>query len=237
MGRHPGLLSAALLLVGGAPGRDHEQMSVLQVSVRASAVSLGVSGFVVSAGTPWHPSIFDRPVDEVVRGFGAWTALHAVGVLVVILALVGAVGLVAVHEGRLGGLGQAGLLVTLVGVVLVSGLLAVEAIVFPVLVDRAPELLALDGPLLTSWLFIGAGVLGLGWPLGLAMLGVAAARAGVFHRAPGVLLAVSGPVFLALAGSFVPVAGQLSAVVFGVAQMWWGWLMWRAADVPARVDA
>ena len=69
------------------------------------------------------------------------------------------------------------------------------------------------------------------------MLGVAAARAGVFHRAPGVLLAVSGPVFLALAGPFVPVAGQLSAVVFGVAQMWWGWLMWRTADVPATVAA
>jgi hypothetical protein len=206
-------------------------MSVLQVPVRASAVSLAVSGFVVLAGTPWHPSIFDRPVDEVVRGFGAWTALHAVAVFVVILALIGAVGLVAVHEGRLGGLGQAGLLVTLVGVVLVAGLLAVEAIVFPVLADRAPELLALDGPLLSSPLFIGAGILGLGWPLGLAMLGIAAARAGVFPRAPGVLLAVSGPTFLALDGPFVPVAGPLSAVVFGVAQMWWGWLMWRTADV------
>lgn len=207
----------------------------MHVSVRASAVSLAVSGFVVAAGTPWHPSIFDRPIDEVVRSFGAWTALHAIAVFVVMLALIGAAGLVAVHEGRLGRLGQAGLIVTLVGVVGAAGLLAVEAIVFPVLADRAPELLALDGPLLTSRLFIGAGLLSFGWPLGLAMLGIAAARAGVFHRAPGVLLAVSGPAFLALEGPFVPVAGPLSAVVFGVAQVWWGWLMWRTAAVPKPI--
>lgn len=93
------------------------------------------------------------------------------------------------------------------------------------------------GPLLSSTLFIVAGVLGLSWPLGLAMLGFAAARAGVFHRPPGVLFAASGPTFLALDGPFVPVAGQVSAVVFGFAQMWWGWLMWRAADVPATVIA
>lgn len=37
---------------------------------RASAVSLAVSGLAVAAGSPWHPNILDRPVDQVVRGFG-----------------------------------------------------------------------------------------------------------------------------------------------------------------------
>jgi hypothetical protein len=203
-------------------------MNGLPVSVRASAVSLALSGFIVATITAWHPSIFDRPVDEVVRDSEPWTALHAMAVLAFILALIGAAGLVAVHQGRLGRLGRVGLFVTLVGVFGAVSLSAVEAIVFPVLADRAPELLAFNGPL-ASPLFIAAGVLALGWPLGLAMLGFAAARARVFPRAPGILLAISGPAFLALAGPFVPIAGVLSAVVFGASQIWWGWLMWRTA--------
>jgi hypothetical protein len=212
-------------------------MSDLKVSVRASAVSLALSGLLVAAGTPWHPSILDRPLDQVVRGFGAWTLLHALAVVAVILTIVGAAGLVAAHEGRMGRLGQVGLLVTVVGVVMTAALSATEAIAFPVLADRAPTLLAIDGPLLRSPLFIGSGVLALGWPLGLALIGLAAARSQVFGRSPGVLLAVSGPLFLALGGPFVPVAGALSAVLFGVAQMWWGWLMWRSAVVPEQIPA
>jgi hypothetical protein len=209
-------------------------MSNLQISVRASAVSLAVSGLLVAVATPWHPSIFDRPIDEVVRGFAPWIALHLLAVVAVILAVIGAAGLVAAHDGALGRLGEVGLLVTLVGVTLTAALAATEAIVFPVLADQAPAMLAIDGPLLRSPLFIAMGVLALGWPLGLAMLGVAAARSRVFGRWPGVLLAVSGPLFLALEGPFVPVVGVLSALLFGAAQMWWGWLMWQSAAVPVR---
>lgn len=211
-------------------------MSGVQVSMRASAVSLTLSGLVVAAATPWHPSLFDRPVDQVVRSFDAWAFLHALAVLAVILALVGAIGLVAAHEDRLGRLGQVGLIVTFIGVILTAALAATEAIVFPVLADQAPTLLAIDGPLLRSPLFIGMGILALGWPIGLALLGLSAARSRTFGRPPGLLLAISGPLFLALAGPFVPVAGVLSAILFGGAQMWWGLLLWRSSSVPEVVD-
>src|SRR3954449_8908659 len=211
----------------------NEAMSSLRVSVRGAAICLGFSGFLVAVTLPWHPSIFALPVDEVVRGFAAWTELHALGALALILAVVGAGGLVAVHDGRLGRLGSLGLMITLVGSMGATWVLGVEAIVFPILAERAPELLALDGPLLTSPLFIGAGLCALGWPLGLALLGLAALRARVFHRSPCLLLALSGPAFLALDGPFVPIAGPLSAIIFGLAQVWWGWLMWRAAAAPS----
>lgn len=211
-------------------------MSGLQVPVRTSSVSLGVSGLVVTAGTPWHPSIFARPVDQVVHEFGAWTLLHVLAVVVVILALVGAAGLVAAHDGRLRRLGQVGLIVTAVGVTMTASLAAIEAIVFPMLADRAPTLLTIDGPLLTSPLFIAMGALALGWPLGLALLGLAAARSRVFDRPPGVLLAVSGPLFLAFEGPFVPVLGVLSALLFGGAQMWWAWLLWRSVGQARPLD-
>jgi hypothetical protein len=212
-------------------------MGGLRVSVRASAVALAVSGLVVAAGTPWHPNILDRPVDQAVRGFGAWTLLHAIAAVAVILALFGASGLVAAHSGRLGWLGQTGLIIEVVGVVMTAALAMTEAIVFPVLADRTPALLAIDGPLLRSPLFIGAGVLALGWPLGLALLGLAAARSRVFDRLPGILLAVSGPLFLALEGPFLPIAGALSAVLFGVSQIWWGSLLWRSAIAPKLTAA
>jgi hypothetical protein len=143
------------------------------------------------------------------------------------------VGLVAAHEGRLGRLGQAGLIIEVVGVVMTAALATTEAIVFPVLADRAaPGLLAVDGPLLRSPVFLGSGLLALGWPLGLSLIGLAAARSPVFGRPSGVLLAVSGPLYLALAGPFVPVLDVLSAVLFGAVQMWWAWLLWRFAAEP-----
>lgn len=105
--------------------------------VRASAVSLAVSGLLVAAGTPWHPSIFAHPVSDVVWDVGAWTLLHGLAVAAVVLALFGAAGLAALHGRALGRLGQVGLVVEVVGVVMTAALAAVEAVVFPVLADPA----------------------------------------------------------------------------------------------------
>jgi hypothetical protein len=212
-------------------------VAALQVSVRASAVSLALSGLFVGAATPWHPSIFTRPVHEVVHDFPAWTLLHVVTFAAVVLAVVGAAGLVAVHEGRLGRLGTAGLIAVLVAVGAVCGLMATEAIVFPILAAQDPQLLALSGPLMRSPLLAAAGALSAGWFLGMAMLGVAAARARLFGRGPGLALAISAIAFLALAGPFVPVAGPVAAVAFGATQVWWGWLLWHYASPPADAHA
>jgi hypothetical protein len=200
----------------------------VQVPVRVSAISLAVSGAVTAALVPLHPSIFDRPVDEVVRDTDVWQPIHVVAIFVFALAFIGAAGLVAVHNGRLRRLGQVGLVLSFAGAIGGSALGYFEALAFPVLADRDPQLLELSGPMFTSWLAIGAGVLALGWALGLAVIGVAAARAAVFPRAAGVLLAVGGPAYLALGGPFIPVAGVLSGVLFGGVQLWWGWLIWTS---------
>jgi hypothetical protein len=212
-------------------------VATLQVSVRASAVSLAVSGLFLGAATPWHPSIFTRPVHEAVHATPAWTVLHAVMLAAALLALVGAAGLVAVHDGRQGRLGTAGLIAVLVGVGATSGLMATEATVFPILADHDPELLALSGPLMRSPLFIAAGILAAGWFLGFAMIGAAAARARLFGRGPGLALAITALAFLTLAGPFVPVAGPAAAVAFGATQVWWAWLLWRKAFSPADARA
>ena len=209
-------------------------MAAVQVSVRVSAISLAVSGVFTAALVPLHPSILDRPVSEVVRDTAAWQLIHAAGVAVFALAFIGAAGLVAVHDGQLRRLGQVGLAFSFAGAIGGSAVAFLEALAFPVLAERDPLLLELSGPMFTSWLFLGAGLLALGWALGLAIIGVAAARAAVFPRAAGVLLAVSGPAYLAFGGPFIPVAGVLSGVLLGGVQLWWAWLIWRSTRHVGR---
>lgn len=215
---------------------SNDMLSV-QVPIRVSAVSMAVSGLLVAGTTPLHPNILTGPVSEVVKDTPIWTGLHVLVLVSIVLAFIGAAGLVAVHGNRLGKLGQAALAATLAGAVGGSAVMALEALAFPMLADRNPELLALDGPLLTSPAIIGLGILVFGWPLGLATLGAIAARARVFPRAPGILLAVGAPAFLVLAGPFVPVLGVLSGMAFGAAQVWWGWTMWRSGSRLAQASA
>ncbi len=197
----------------------------MQVPVRVSAIVLAVSGAVTAALVPLHPSIFDRPVAEVVRDTAAWQLIHVASILVFAFAFIGAVGIVAVHGGRLRRFGQVGLAFSLSGAVGGSAIGFFEALAFPVVADSDPRLLDLNGPMFSSWLFLGAGLLAIGWALGLAVIGVGAARAAVFPRTAGVLLAASGPAYLALGGPFIPVAGVLSGVLFGAVQLWWAWLI------------
>ena len=193
-----------------------------------SAVSFALSGVIAAVLLFLHPSILVRPVAEVVRETEVWEPLHVAFALMFVFAAIGAAGLVAVHGDRLGRSGQVGLVLTLVGAIGGLGIGIVEAMAFPVLAERLPEVLALQGPLLTSWVFIGLGLLWLAWAVGLTLIGIAAARAALYPRAAGVLLAVGTVAFHALGAPFVPVAGILSGLLFGAAQIWWAWLLWRS---------
>jgi hypothetical protein len=204
-------------------------MATLRVPVRVSAVSLTLSGIVVAILLLLHPSILDRPVGDVVRDTDVWQPLHVAFALMFPLAFIGASGLVALHGDKLRTLGRVGLVCSFAGAIGGAGLGTVEALAFPVLAERAPDVLELQGPLFTSWPFIVIIILTVGWVLGLAIIGIAAARVAVFPRAAGVLLAVSATAYLALGFPFVPVAGMISGALFGAAQTWWGWLMWKSA--------
>jgi Na+/H+ antiporter NhaA len=207
-------------------------MAALQVPVRVSAVSLALSGVIVAVLLPLHPSILDRPVSDVVRETDVWQPLHVAFTLMFAFAFVGATGLVAVHGDKLRRLGQVGLGLSFAGVIGGVGIGSMEALAFPVLAEMFPEVLDLQGPLFTSWVFVGLGLLASGWMLGLALIGVAAARAAVFPRAAGVALAIGAVAFLALGAPFIPVAGIISGLAFGAAQIWWGWLLWKSGLDP-----
>ena len=205
----------------------------VSVPLRVSAVCMAVSGLLVAAATPPHPNILTNSVSESVKGTPLWSVLHLALLIAIALAFVGACGIVAAHGNRLGRWGQAALAASLVGSVGGSAVMGLEAIAFPTLATKAPELLTLGGPLLSAPTMIGVGILLMGWPIGLTILGMAAARAHVFPRGAGVLLAIGAPAFIALEGPFLPVLGVLSAFVLAAAQLWWGWLLWRAQGTGA----
>jgi hypothetical protein len=178
-----------------------------------------------------HPDILELGLAEASRT-PLWTPMHAVGLVVVALSLGGVAGLALLHRGRWGRLGSVGVVMTVVGLVATAGLTAIEAFTFPALARAEPALLAFDGPIAgTAAFWILAGLAGL-WLVGEALLGIAVTRAGVLPRTPGVLLAAGAFSFAAFEGPFVPVLGQASVLLYAVAQVWVGVVLFRAGRPP-----
>lgn len=205
----------------------------VQILLRVSAVSMAVSGLIMAGTTPLHPDIFNNSVSESVQNTPVWALLHLCVLTAIALSFVGACGLVAVHGNGLGRWGQAALAASFIGAVGGSAVMGLEAVAFPVLASRDPDLLALDGPLFNTPTMIGVGILLLGWPVGLTILGVASVRARVFPRGAGLLLVIGAVAFVALEGLFLPVWGVVAGLVLGAAQGWWGWLLWSSASMTA----
>lgn len=205
-------------------------VAALHVPLRTSAVALGASGLAWAVATPFHPSIFGTDVAAVVRRTDSWQLIHLLVMAGSIAAIFGAAGIVAVHGRRLGPYGDAALGVTVVGASVTAAIMLVEAFAFPVIAERAPELLELDGPLMGPVAVRLVLALSGGWPIGLIVLGVLAARSDLAPRAGRWLVATTIG-FLVLGGPFVPVLGTLATCASAAVHLWWSRILW-AADRP-----
>jgi hypothetical protein len=201
-------------------------------SVRWSGVCLALAG-VLTLPAVTHPDILEIGLAEASLT-PLWTVVHTLGFAVVALSLAGIAGVALLHRGRWGRLGAVAVTLTGTGLVGTAGLAAIEAFTFPAVARADPALLDFDGPIVGTAAFWTLGGLAGLWLAGQALIGVAVARAGVLPRAPAVLLAVGALAFAAFEGPFVPVLGQLSVVLFAVAQIWFGVVLARAGQpVPA----
>jgi hypothetical protein len=205
---------------------------VVRVSLKGTGLALALSGLILLAAVPWHPSILgDREIADVVLDTGSWRAIH-VGLLVsVLLSVFGAAGIVGAHRGRLGPLGQWALVATVVGAIVTACVMFLELAAFPVLARGSADSLELGGPVLGSTLVRAIAAPAVFYPLGFAALGVAASRADV-HRRAGQALTASAVAFAVGEGLFIPVLGVLSTAGFTAAQLWWGWLLWTSEPEP-----
>lgn len=232
----------AVVYQARAEERDAPELppGTLRVPLRAAGAALAVSGVLLAVSTPMHPNILDgRDLAEIVGETASWRAIHLAWVVSSLLNIFGAAGIVALHRGRLGRLGQAALAVTIVGATTTAYLMFLEAAAFPLVAHDAPELLGdllnRDGPLLGSPLLSALSALAAGLPVGFVALGVAAARCGIHARA-GAALAASIVAFETLAIFFVPVLGPVAAVAFGAVLSWWGWLLWSAGRTAISAE-
>lgn len=143
-----------------------------------------------------------------------------------VLLVGGLLSLCAGRLERLGVLGSAGFLISLVGTVLAAGVFWQGAFVLPPLAEQAPELVeAGPPPLLNLATVLSLILFSLGWLLlGVAMLG-----ARVYPRVPTVLLIVGAVL------AFVPL--PFTYIIFGVAVSWMGLSLLSEKDAPAEQPA
>jgi hypothetical protein len=200
---------------------------VVQIPLRLAGTALVAAGLLVMLATP-HPSIIgDRSVAEVVLATGTWRLMHYAVAVAAIGAAIGVIGLVGSYNGRLGPLAYPALIATTVGSIVTAAIMVMEAVMFPLVASRAPDLIAFDGPVIGSWWLRAGGSLAGGLEFGLMALGLMAYREGT-HRGAGAALVVGPLSYVALGVWFVPYLGPLSTVMFGAVVVWWGVIVWRA---------
>jgi hypothetical protein len=181
-----------------------------------------------------HPDIFENGFAAAAQG-ALWVPIHLLAIVALVLTLFGATGLYARQAGQLGGLGTAGLLIAVPGIVIAACAAYVEAVSMPLLAAEAPHLLAWDGPWLSSPLLRATAALAGLYPLGLFLLGVATWRARVLPRA-GALTFTAGVVsFAVFEGVFVPILGIAATALLAAGSGWLGYALWTQQRMPASM--
>ena len=169
-----------------------------------------------------------------------WFIVHAVGVGMCFLVMLGITGIYARQVKEAGWLGLAGFLLLEVMWMLTGAFQFAEALIVPLLATDAPKFVE-------SWLGIVTGSSGetnigvlptvysatsVCYLLGGLLFGTATFRAGILPRWAGVALAIGtvAPIgFSLLPHEFMRVA----ALPFGLALAWLGYALWSAPSAPA----
>ena len=159
-------------------------------------------------------------------GESAWLPFSLPGMVAAILLPGVIVSLYMAQKGMVSKVGQVGFYLTLLGSVLFAWVQIEQTLVWPRIVEEAPQLVDYNLPLLGDIRFDV-----IYWPahvllgVGLLLFGRATAKAGVFPRWAGHLLWFGGLTF----GISGIVFGLrfLSIIMFGPALIWMGYLQWR----------
>jgi hypothetical protein len=157
------------------------------------------------------------------------TVLGSLLVLVAHVTLVFAlVALWAVQAEQSGLLGGVGMVLSVIGTTLASGVILVE-----IAGASGVEVEAVTGAGLSGALSLLGG---LAFLIGLILFGIATMQAGVFPRWAGVLLIVGDVVFGAasFAGSAAPVVEVVGAAITCAAFVWLGTALLSGSGAPAR---
>jgi hypothetical protein len=176
---------------------------------------------------------------------GRWAIVHALGVTMAILALLGVAGIYASQVEKAGWLGLAGYLLFSLFWVLTMAFQFAEAVLLPMLATEAPRFVEgylgivngsaseVDlGALPTLYALTGFA----GYVLGGLLFGIGTLRAGVLPRWAGGLLVIAAVSVLAAPLLSHPI-DRVLAVPMGLALAWLGIALWsgRRENVPGAL--
>jgi len=172
-----------------------------------------------------------------------WVIVHAVGIAMCFLIMLGIGGLYARQAERAGWMGLAGFLALEAMWLLTAAFQFAEALILPLLATEAPRFV--EGVVgitsgATSAVPLGAlpamfSVASVLYLMGGLLFGTATFRAGVLPRWGGAALAI-GTVFPLMFALLPHDFIRLAAVPFGLALTWLGWALWSERPMPATTS-
>ncbi len=189
----------------------------------------GLANILAGLGTAlyWflHPGL-----DAVVSR--AWMMVNTMFIGTLVLTLIGLIGLYGRQSEKTGVLGFIGFLLSFVSTSLFVGAGVFDAYVNPVLTERAKELVDPKGPLMGGPMGIVFAMTGICFALGFVLFAIATIRAKVFPAVAAIMLLLGAPV-LGLSPLMPVIARTIACVLFGVANMWLGYVLWSARESGA----
>ena len=155
-----------------------------------------------------------------------WFPFNVPGMVAAILLPGVLVSLYIAQKGLVSKVGQVGFYLSLLGAVIFAWVQIEQTVVWPTLVEEAPDLVDLNGPMFSSIPFAvtywsGHALLG----IGLLLFGRTTAKGRVFPRWSGHLLWFGGLLF-GISG-VVPWLRFLAILAFAPALIWMGYIQWR----------
>ena len=198
--------------------------------IRWSGVCCMLAGAAIAGFVLVHP--WDQLLGAEVARSGRWRLAHTLHFFGALFAIPGLLGIFGYARERLGNLGLAGMLVTLLGTAMFLGTGMITAFIWPMLAQHAPATVEPGGPIFHGTVSPIAFLITAGTNIcGYVMLGVALMRGAIFPRLAVVLL-TAGAVLGMLPPTPVspfPWSGLvLGGVLYGVAMVWLGIILWRA---------
>ena len=182
----------------------------------------GLANILAGLGTAlyWflHPGL-----DAVVST--RWMMVNTMFIGTLVLTLIGLIGLYGRQSDKTGVLGFIGFMLAFVSTSLFVGAGVFDAYVNPVLTAHAKELVDPKGPLLGGPMGIVFAVTGICFALGFVIFAVSTIRAKVFPAFAAVMLLLGAPV-LGLSPLMPVPARMIACVVFGMANIWLGYVLW-----------
>ena len=209
--------------------------------IRAAGLSAVMSGTIFAAIQPIHPADVLASVTT-----SAFIIITSFKTIMCLLGLLGIAGLYARQVEKAGWLGLAGYLLLTTFYAVQMCYAFVEPTLLPLLAPVAPTFVesamamsrGVPGPMDLGAFVVVFNILPVLYLLGNLLFGIALFRARILPRAAAFLLALSGPIAIAMGMLLPHQFARFAAIPMGIALIWLGFALFteRRAPAPEPVD-